>query len=381
VVEWKSLYVHSIWDNGSGNWNTTSEVERYLNVFPELRTAAGNNFDISGSSAKARALWAVMLALQTKKAVSPTGSRLVFCDNFYTSVDLAVRLRKLTDGELLLCGTVKMTNLDSENRTNIREGLSFLAGKERYTFCIVQAKRTDDQQANRNKRRRRANQQPQGSTIVENAGFVIWKDKKGVTFFTNDLTATPSTLFLSGESAEAKRLVRGMLPVQRWVGDENLNRSIVQVPSTVAAYKSFMNSVDRMDQLRAASPTRRRESRVYMSLLSWIMDIAINNGLALYNELRTTDSSLEQLTMEKFKLSIIEGYVLRGHSSSRIPQQIVIDITPNDVRNHLHYLLKSTGARPRGFVCMTLGNDVKVLQYCSQCKRGFQTNCYSLSIY
>jgi len=222
------------------------------------------------------------------------------------------------------------------------------------------------------------NQQPQGGTIVANAGFVIWKDKKDVTFFTNDLTGTPSALLLSGESAEAKRLVRGMLPVRRWVGDENLSRSTVNVPSIVAAYNSFMNSVDRMDQLRASSPTRRRESRVYMSLLSWIMDISINNGLALYNELRRSDSSLTPLTMEKFKLSIIEGFVLRGHSSTQIPQQIVIDITSNDVPTHLHYLLKSTGARPRCFVCMALGNDVKVLQYCSQCQRGFHTNCFAV---
>jgi len=235
-----------------------------------------------------------------------------------------------------------MTNLDSENRNNIREGISFLAEKDRYTFCIVQAKWTDDHRATQNKRRRRANQQPQGGTIVANAGFVIWKDKKDVTFFTNDLTGTPSALLLSGESAEAKRLVRGMLPVRRWVGDENLSRSTVNVPSIVAAYNSFMNSVDRMDQLRASSPTRRRESRVYMSLLSWIMDISINNGLALYNELRRSDSSLAPLTMEKFKLSIIEGFVLRGHSSTQIPQQIVIDITSNDVPTHLHYLLKST---------------------------------------
>lgn len=39
---------------------------------------------------------------------------------------------------------------------------------------------------------------------------------------------------------------------------------------------------------------------------------------------------------------------------------------------------KFSGARPRCFVCMALGNDIKVLQYCSQCKRGFHTNCFAV---
>ncbi|ETL79044.1 hypothetical protein L917_20251 [Phytophthora nicotianae] len=38
VVGWESLYVHSIWDNGSGNFTNTTPPSRYISTFPELKS-------------------------------------------------------------------------------------------------------------------------------------------------------------------------------------------------------------------------------------------------------------------------------------------------------------------------------------------------------
>jgi hypothetical protein len=42
VVGWDALYVHSIWDNSSGNSQPTHPVQRYTEQFPVLRTSVTN---------------------------------------------------------------------------------------------------------------------------------------------------------------------------------------------------------------------------------------------------------------------------------------------------------------------------------------------------
>ncbi|EGZ25112.1 hypothetical protein PHYSODRAFT_434171, partial [Phytophthora sojae] len=42
VVGWDALYVHSLWDNGSGNATRSTPAERYTELFPSLRTPLYN---------------------------------------------------------------------------------------------------------------------------------------------------------------------------------------------------------------------------------------------------------------------------------------------------------------------------------------------------
>lgn len=83
---------------------------------------------------------------------------------------------------------------------------------------------------------------------------------------------------------QAKNVVRGMLLKQCRMGEEQFHRSAVRLAATVAACNQFMNSVDRMDEIRAGAPTRSCERRVFMSILSWLLDLAVNNTYAVYNE-------------------------------------------------------------------------------------------------
>lgn len=367
VVEWRSLYVLSVWDNGRGNLSQKSEVDRFLEVFPEMRAHA-RQVSCTGSNCSARALWAVMIALQSKRIRAENGRRIVFCDNYYTSVDLGVRILRMTDGETRMCGTIRLSYLDAENRENVKEALRRLENDNRHAFYVVQTKWMDTGGPITGRRRRGSNEVPRISSVLQNSGFIIWIDRKPVCFYTNDLQGTPSQMLLRGETEEAKNLVHGMVPIQRWMGDEQMHRTVVSVPAVVSGYNLFMNSVDRMDQLRAGAPTRRRESRVHMSLLSWIFDIGVNNGFAIYNELRIANSTLERLTMDDFKQKVVSGFIHEQPAD-------IIPVTPSpNIKNH--FLLKSK-SRVRCFVCYARGKNVKVAMVCVHCQRGFHLSCFA----
>lgn len=51
-----------------------------------------------------------------------------------------------------------------------------------------------------------------------------------------------------------------------------------------------MNVENRMDHIGASLPTRCREQRLYMSILSWILNFSINNGYELFKQLKTEDT-------------------------------------------------------------------------------------------
>lgn len=84
----------------------------YLDVLPELRTAALDLFNESGTRSPARVLWAIMLALQTKRMRSGTKKRIVFCDNFYTSINIARKVNQFSENEIHMRGTVRLRNID-----------------------------------------------------------------------------------------------------------------------------------------------------------------------------------------------------------------------------------------------------------------------------
>ena len=103
---------------------------------------------------------------------------------------------------------------------------------------------------------------------------------------------------------EAVKCVRGLVAVKRWTGVEVYHRSNLKVPTIIAAYNLFINSVDQMDQIRAVMPTRRREKRLSLSISTWFIDLSHSNAFALREELRRHDSNLEKTTSQDFRLSV-----------------------------------------------------------------------------
>ena len=77
---------------------------------------------------------------------------------------------------------------------------------------------------------------PTRSTCAQKAGYIIWKDKKIIPFYTNDLAFTPNLDILEGNLPEAVRAVHGLAPLKRWTDSESVRRTTVMVFAPIVAY-------------------------------------------------------------------------------------------------------------------------------------------------
>lgn len=75
IVEWRTLYLHTFFDNGSGNSAPSTPAQRYMYVFPDLRTPIRK---IHGKELDSPAvLWSAMISQQTQRRQSPQKSVFV----------------------------------------------------------------------------------------------------------------------------------------------------------------------------------------------------------------------------------------------------------------------------------------------------------------
>ncbi|KAJ8577397.1 hypothetical protein ON010_g1813 [Phytophthora cinnamomi] len=85
IVGWRSLYVHSLWDNGTGNTMPTTALQRYTQLFPSLREPSRATLERNDVQIEPESATALSLALIAHQAKSHrTDRRLVVSDNFYT---------------------------------------------------------------------------------------------------------------------------------------------------------------------------------------------------------------------------------------------------------------------------------------------------------
>ena len=87
------------------------------------------------------------------------------------------------------------------------------------------------------------------TNVAPNCGYIIYKDRKDVIFYTNDLAATPNELVVIGnDDSHAIHCVNGLGKLHRWTDDCMLQCEVFMAPAIIVAYNLFMNAVDRMDQ-------------------------------------------------------------------------------------------------------------------------------------
>jgi hypothetical protein len=220
---------------------------------------------------------------------------------------------------------------------------------------------------------------PPEELIAENAGYVVWKDSKVVIFYTNDLASTPSRAVLDGTDQEAIDCVHGLAPVWRWTGTETMNRSMFMVPAIIVAYNKYMNGVDRLDQKRATNPTRRKEKRLYMSLFTYILDLAALQAHAVFQAIRpNVDTSFVE-----FKRMLCEDLVTPHRNDRKRPLpsdengMAPIDEVLGSI-DHLHMLIENINkADIHCFFCLLENRKRKTIYGCVKCKKGYHVNCFT----
>ncbi|POM66674.1 Hypothetical protein PHPALM_17429 [Phytophthora palmivora] len=211
-------------------------------------------------------------------------------------------------------------------------------------------------------------------TIAERAGYIIFKDRKVVIIYSNDLRAIPSSRTLSRYSDEAVAASHGLYPIQRSPNDRVLPRKTFTIPTVIASY---MNAVDRADPLRSTNPTRRREKRLDMTLFTWLLDMAAINAFALLKRiaeghptLRIADTSTrsekairwQQVRRNKKRQCEALDDVVRADASLHI-------ITPNST-THGNGKLKC-------YLCSLRRINKKAQFGYTTCERGFHVACFS----
>ncbi|KAK1941087.1 hypothetical protein P3T76_007793 [Phytophthora citrophthora] len=185
----ESLYAYSVWDNGSGNRTRASPAERYVDVFPALRTPLFRTVERADSTIKRKdpsALWVAMCGHMTKTHPAPNGHRLLVSDNFYTRHNLAKTLLTFTDGEMRLLGTVRIPLQGKWNAMELEASKSRMDVAERGSWELVAAmdvpvglEKLQEKHKRLQKKMPSHQQTPYMApmTIATNAGYIVFRDK------------------------------------------------------------------------------------------------------------------------------------------------------------------------------------------------------------
>ncbi len=104
--------------------------------------------------------------------------------------------------------------------------------------------------------------------------------------------------------------VHGLCPIRRWDGGV-MHRKMILVPAIIASYNRYMNSVDKMDQLRSVAPIRRTEKSLHMSMFTWILDLSVHNAFSLFQHMRSSDIR-KRTSFQQFKRRVMEHLVLES---------------------------------------------------------------------
>lgn len=185
TVEHNKCYLHSLLDSKVGNRTCLSPASNYFNVFRHLRGCFNRKPDEKiVNKESASALRCLQIMHQTISFPRPQ-RRLVVCDNFYTRHLLANQLSKFTGREINMLGIVRYGSIYSVNITAVKEAIKSLNKEERGTWFLFQAfdSKTKKEQGKKTKSL---------PIIAEKCGYIVFKDRLIVTFFTNDLKQTPS---------------------------------------------------------------------------------------------------------------------------------------------------------------------------------------------
>ncbi|OWZ04720.1 LOW QUALITY PROTEIN: hypothetical protein PHMEG_00023331 [Phytophthora megakarya] len=218
------------------------------------------------------------------------------------------------------------------------------------------------------------------------AGYVGFHDKQPVVFYTNDLASTPSARVLDGENSEAISCCHGLYPIRRWTENRVLYRKTFMAPAMVAAYSIAMNGVDCVDHVRCTNPSMRKEQRLSMCLLTWVLDLSLINASALMQQIRKEQTDREHFENLKYefvnRLSHLNWPSQKRNALKRNRSEATPSYIPD--REELHILTPNSRERSSGklvcHLCRLQGIKTTKSSFgCTKCEVGFRVECFAVA--
>jgi hypothetical protein len=165
-----------------------------------------------------------------------------------------------------------------------------------------------------------------------------------------------------------------------------------------------MNSVDRMDQKRATNPTRRREKKIYMSLFTYVLDLACAQAHSLLMSLKQTEKVMPFVELKRriaqdlvtpWRCCKVQEKCNRELFGSNIPLPNNLLVRSNydnsgvakkmppvsavlGTNIHPHMIIENLGKNDINcFFCLMRGMKSMTIYGCVECKKGYHVNCFT----
>ena len=220
-----------------------------------------------------------------------------------------------------------------------------------------------------------------GPERAEKCGYIIFKDRSVVIFYTNDLAGTPKQN-IERQSTHTIRCVQGLAPMRRWMGNESMHRTLLHVPAVVVAYNMFMNGVDKYDQYRSTNAIVRKEKRVPMSIFTFLLDASIQNAFTIMRTISAPVSATCSLREFKRRVaeSLVTAWIEKCQRRATLQQMSTSGNVHEDSLSS-HQILETEGKRSTPCkLCKIMAPDGKRragMYSCAQCNAGFHVNCFT----
>ena len=92
----------------------------------------------------------------------------------------------------------------------------------------------------------------------------------------------------------------------------------IPCPQSVSTYNTYMNGVDRGDQLRNYYRVRLKSMKYYKYVFWFLFDVSITNAFILSSFVPTTPTTLSSQTLKKFRLALSEQLIGDYNSRKRL---------------------------------------------------------------
>ena len=203
-VGWKNRYLHSICDNGKGSKVKMSPSQKFASNIPIVKPIIKEIEKLDKRKKKfsetASSQWVTQMAMQTYIKPDPSGKRMFVMDSFYGRHKVADVTKIVTNGEARVICTMKLLFVNSGDKSLVKYVLNHIKKLSQGIWFLLWV--TVD------------------GVIQKNCGYIVFKDKRPVLFYTNDLKDTPKKR-IQGVNEESVRCVGGLLILKRWTDECN----------------------------------------------------------------------------------------------------------------------------------------------------------------